>query len=300
MTSTGNPPKQQFIQEMSKHLHNTHAQWENVDISSLISPLKIGDSWVQHFLHRHPELKTVISCTIESSRLKETSKEAINSWFDELMEVIREHQIEVENMYNMDETGFSIGNIQGAYVVVNKELQTKYQVHPGRQEWVTALECVCVDGGKIPPLIILKGKSLSSSWIPKEALEMKDYYFGCSDRGWTNNDLGLKWLKNCFEPTTHEKVGGRMRMLICDGHESHISADFSAFCMDHDIILFLLIPHSSHLLQPLNVGVFGPLKKVVSSHLSWLLHCGIIRLEKIEWVENYIEVREVAITAENI
>src|SRR6266496_1031100 len=81
MTSTGNPPKQQFIQEMSKHLHNTHAQWENVDISSLISPLKIGDSWVQHFLHQHPELETVISCTIESSRLKETSKKISSaSW----------------------------------------------------------------------------------------------------------------------------------------------------------------------------------------------------------------------------
>jgi hypothetical protein len=63
---------------------------------------------------------------------------------------------------------------------------------------------------------------------------------------------------------------------------------------------FLLIPHSSNLLQPLDVGVFGPLKKVVSSRLSWLLHCGVTRLEKIEWVENYIEAREVALTAENI
>jgi DDE superfamily endonuclease len=223
---------------MAEHLHDTRAQRENEITISLLSPLKFGDSWVQRFLHRHPELETAISCTIESSRIKETSKEAINKWFDELMEVIKEYRIEIENMYNMDETGFSIGNIQGAYVVVNKELQTKYQVHPGRQEWVTALECVCADGGKIPPFIILKGKNLSSSWIPKESLGKGEVCFGCSEKGWTSNDLGLKWLKNCFEPATRGKAGGRTRMLISDGHESHVSPDFSAFCMEHNIVFF--------------------------------------------------------------
>jgi len=48
----------------------------------------------------------------------------------------------------MDETRFSIGSIQGVYVVVNKDLQTKYQVQPGRQEWATVLECIVRIEGK--------------------------------------------------------------------------------------------------------------------------------------------------------
>jgi len=41
-------------------------------------------------------------------------------------------------------------------------------------------------------------------------------------------------------------------MLICDGHDSHITGDFIGHCMDNDILLMILPPHSSHLTQPLD------------------------------------------------
>ena len=46
-----------------------------------------------------------------------------------------------------------------------------------------------------------------------------------------------------------------------DGHTSHINLPVSEFCRDHGIILYCFPPHSSHVLQPLDVTVFGPLKK---------------------------------------
>lgn len=54
------------------------------------------------------------------------------------------------------------------------------------------------------------------------------------------------------------------------------------------------------MLQPLDVGVFGPLTKEVSTRLDQLLRTGVNRLEKVEWVETYIEAREVALTVDNI
>jgi hypothetical protein len=64
---------------------------------SNISPLHltIGDSWAQRFMHRHPDLETIFTSTIEAARLKEITKEALDLWFDEL-------------------TGFAIGSIQGS------------------------------------------------------------------------------------------------------------------------------------------------------------------------------------------
>jgi hypothetical protein len=46
-----------------------------------------------------------------------------------------------------------------------------------------------------------------------------------------------------------------------DGHSSHITGDMIALCMENDIGLLILPPHCSHLLQPLDVGVYGPLKR---------------------------------------
>ena len=139
-----------------------------------------------------------------------------------------------------------------------------------------------MNDGKILSLIILKKKNLSSNWISKKVLEMTDYYFNYNEKEWMSNDLGLKWLKNCFESAIHEKVKRKMHLLIYDNHESHITMDFSVFCMEHDIILFLLILYSSYLFQFLNIDVFNLLKKVILIYFSWLLYYEIIKLKKIK------------------
>jgi len=46
-----------------------------------------------------------------------------------------------------------------------------------------------------------------------------------------------------------------------------ISLASIGYCMDNDIVLMILPPHSSHLTKPLDVGVFQSLKKVMSTKL---------------------------------
>ena len=85
-----------------------------------------------------------------------------------------------------------------------------------------------------------------------------------------------------------------------DRHESHISSEFVICCIKHNIYLYFLLPHLSHLLQPLDVSVFDRLKKAISTCLDRLLRAGINRLEKGEWIERYLEARDIAITENNI
>ena len=51
-------------------------------------------------------------------------------------------------------------------MVIDARLRKKYQAQPGRQEWITAVECVRVDVSSIPLLIIYKEKDLLNTWIP--------------------------------------------------------------------------------------------------------------------------------------
>ena len=55
-----------------------------------------------------------------------------------------------------------------------------------------------------------------------------------------------------------KQPNGQKRLLICDRHDSHISAAFVRFTIDHDIVIFLLLLHS-------------------------------LRLQKVEWLEFYIK-----------
>ena len=152
----------------------------------------------------------------------------------------------------------------------------KYQSQSDHQEWITAIECVSADGISISPLIIFKGETLMNSWMPRHPPQ--GWKFSCNSSDWTSNAHDAEWLRRCFEPATREKVNGRTRLLIYDGHDSHISAEFIRHCLDNDIFLILLRPHSSHLMQSLDVGVFGPLKTAISSHLAELISTGISHL----------------------
>jgi hypothetical protein len=52
--------------------------------------------------------------------VKEIYREDVVEWFDALDELIRDCNIKRENIYNMDETGSSIGMLQRKHVIVNK------------------------------------------------------------------------------------------------------------------------------------------------------------------------------------
>ena len=74
----------------------------------------------------------------------------------------------------------------------------------------------------------------------------------------------------------------RRRLLLTDGHSSHLTAKFIAFCLKNTIDLVVLPPHSLHILQPLDVAVFSPLKTYLSRETDRLSRLDPGRISKIE------------------
>jgi hypothetical protein len=70
--------------------------------------------------------------------------------------------------------------------------------------------------------------------------------------------------------------------------------------MDHDIHLMILPPHSSHLTQPLDVGIFGPLKRVMAAKIDPLLRTGVANVQKWEWLEAFIKAHQQVFKPRNI
>src|SRR2546423_978947 len=151
----------------------------------------------------------------------------------------------------------------------------------------------------IDPLVIFHGMKLSSEWLISSELT-KGWWFSCTKKGWTSDMHGLEWLRRCFEPGTREKANGRWRILILDGHGSHITLDFIKHCRDYKIILLRLVPHTSHLCQPLDVGLFGPLKTALSAKLDPLLQTEVSRIRKSEWLAAFAEAREDTFSESNV
>jgi len=66
-----------------------------------------------------------------------------------------------------------------------------------------------------------------------------------------------------FDKHTRDWEGGagRTRLLILDGHHSHITLEFCQYTIDNNIELLRFPSHTTHLLQPLDIGLFRPLQK---------------------------------------
>lgn len=143
--------------------------------------------------------------------------------------------------------GCGIGTLQTANVVVDITMEKTYEAQLGRQEWVTVIECISVTGEKIPPFVILKGENIMTSWIPTNISD--GWKFGCNSTGWTNNFYGVEWIKH-FDSMIQSNLqsSDECRLLICDGHDSHISANFISYCIQYQIDVIILPPHSSHML----------------------------------------------------
>ncbi|KAF1922938.1 DDE-domain-containing protein, partial [Didymella exigua CBS 183.55] len=118
----------------------------------------------------------------------------------------------------------------------------------------------------------------------------------------TNNKLRVKWLKH-FDKHTKAHTVGSYWLLILDGHESHNSVEFHQYCEEHKIITLCMPPHSSHLLQPLdllNVTCFLPLKRLYGDEVSALARSYIYYINKETFLPAFKLVFSKAFTRENI
>lgn len=89
----------------------------------------------------------------------------------------------------------------------------------------------------------------------------------------------MDWIQH-FEKHTQSRTTGGYRLLVLDGHESHHSDEFEEYCKHYNIITLCMPPHSSHILQPLDVGCFGPLKKAYGRQIEDMMRAHISHITK--------------------
>lgn len=200
-----------------------------------------------------------------------------------------QYGIAYEDIYNFDETGYAMGLVATAKVVTRAEMVGRpFLVQPGNREWVTSIECINSRGWVLPPCIIFKGKVHIQGWYEDKALP-HNWRIEVSDNGWTTDDIGLRWLKNIFIPATEACTTGKYRLLILDGHGSHLTPQFDQICSENNIIPICMPAHSSHLLQPLDVGCFAPLKRAYGRLVENKMRLGFNHIDKFDFLEAYLQ-----------
>ncbi|KAF7564356.1 HTH-Tnp-Tc5 multi-domain protein [Pyrenophora tritici-repentis] len=253
----------------------------------------VGKHWMAAFLKRNPRVASVVGRKIEAARAEGATPVQISA-FLELFERTRTRLgIRAEDIWNMDETGKALGVCANTRVLASSQKKKAYHQSPENREWASVIECVSATGKKLRCSVIFKGKSLQSTWFPAI---IPEWLYTASENGWTSNAIGVEWLERVFLPET-ALLEDRWRMLILDGHGSHISLDFLWTCKKNKVYLLFLPAHASHILQPLDLSVFSVVKRFYRQQiqaLSYLDDAAPVKKER--FITAYYHARERAIT----
>ncbi len=70
--------------------------------------------------------------------------------------------------------------------------------------------------------------------------------------------------------------------------------------MENNIKSLILPPHSSHFTQPLDIGIFSPLKEYMTQEIDPLVRTNVPQVQKVEWLTAYVRARSHAFSTNNI
>ncbi|KAH8640697.1 hypothetical protein IG631_03638 [Alternaria alternata] len=259
---------------------------------------QVGVHWPRNFVKRTDSLTTCFNRAYDRQRALCEDSALIKSWFKLVEETKAKYGICDGDVYNFDEAGFMMGKITTQLVVTGSERRGRPKaIQPGNREWVTLIAAINAAGWSVPPFLIFAGQYHLSAWYEEDI--PRDWAIAVSDNGWTNNELGVEWLKH-FNAYTKTRVVGARRLLVFDGHKSHHSLEFQEFCKENNIYTLCMPPHSSHLLQPLDVGCFSPLKRAYSREVESLIRHHINHITKLEFLPAFKTAFNRSFTPANI
>ncbi|PIK37236.1 hypothetical protein BSL78_25928 [Apostichopus japonicus] len=221
-----------------------------------------GRDWYMRFLKRHPILSERVSENLGKERAM-VSAEKIDTWFQQCEFFLEEVDSSLgilrddSRIFNADESGFAMCP-KTEKVLAQKGSRNVYQLSTSNRKEITVLVCCAANGTYVPPLIVYPGTRFR--FDPLQGAPT-DFCIGRSKSGWMNTEVFYEWLANHFHPFIQDKGLTKPVILFVDGHKSHVSLPAATFCAENGIILYCLPPHTSHILQPCDLGLFRTLKE---------------------------------------
>lgn len=253
-------------------------------------PLTVSQRWCRRYMNSNKDIfhrrKT---SSRDVKRKAAEDRAAIEAWFDAWEKYIRKNNIKTYNIWNFDETGFMVGYLQGGiFIWTFIKVKEPIVTDPNDHYSITVTETINTEGQTISPFIILPGVNIPESWVQND-LEGQTI-INTSERGYTNNMLTIEWFEH-FERHTRPLDTNEKRVLLMDNHESHDTAPIHRICILGKIDIFPLPAGLTHLLQPADVGVFGPYKHWHEHVLSREVADGAHDFGKADFMFHLAEIR---------
>ena len=109
----------------------------------------------------------------------------------------------------------------------------------------------------LPFYILFKGKHLWDTWTQGGP---PGCFYNVSESGWMEAPHFIEWFSSVFLPAVKDIK--EPKLLLLDGHASHMTPEVVRLAKQNDVHILCFPSHSTHITQPIDVGVLHPAKVV--------------------------------------
>lgn len=285
ITSSGQPPlfdqeEESLLVEHIKTMANLGYGYTRSEVVELTSKFAVDIGkreegsdlltmpWYYNFMKRWPELHNVKPQSLSELRARAASKDSIDNYYTELDRILTLYNLKDKPhcIYNVDEKAVMIGAGKVPNIVAPKGSKAQ-TVTSERGQNVTAIGCGNAAGASIPPYLVFPDKRMLPELL-KDATPGCDGSVSSTGKGYSNTDIFSTYVKSHFFKYVQGRDPDQHVLLMYDGHRSHISLSLIEWAKQNKIILFVLPPHTSHILQPMDVGCFGPFEVLYQAEVK--------------------------------
>ena len=214
------------------------------------------------------EYKSVKGTPMEENRFY-CNPDKILFYYHTLMSFVNSNNIPSALCLNFDEEGhepFSDAKKDNIIVPLNSDAH--YFPVARKRSRTTFLASIAADGTYLKPLLVTKRKTIETSLLQR-GLTPRKVMLEFSENGYVTERIFNEYLNNVIIPyitNTRKELGDEngeytgKGLIICDGFSGHISDYFFQVCKKCNMQVFFLPSHSSHITQPLDLGLFAQKK----------------------------------------
>jgi hypothetical protein len=184
-----------------------------------------------------------------------------------------------KDIYNLDETILDMtgGKVKIITTTSKKKVSKLSGLYGEKGEHVTLLNTICSDGSSLNPRFIFSGKRMSVELVKAVHASFPDAEVAVSPKRWIDNGIFLETSEHFIHNLPPISERG-YKLVIYDGHESHIQPEVVSLAMQSKVEILTLPPHTSHVLQPLDKRCLDHSRLPLSVRLTVFLTLVFLRL----------------------